>query len=578
MSGFFWPGTVFLTLEHCTSYGRHMRGRPGRNVARPWTRRPVWGSLNTLAALSALLGTDSAVAGAASSGHVLLVGIWHGRPGAFRSIQSAVDAASPGDTILVAPGDYHESPGRTDGVRITVPDILIRGLSRSGVVVDGTRPGAPKPCDADSSWQNVGPKDAGRDGLVVAKVSGVRIENLTVCNFVGGNHGRQISFDGGFGTGRIGIGAYGVDHVTTTSTFIDGDPTELAKYGIFISDAKGPGRVTDSSASNMANSAFHIGACADCRSTFQHDVAVHSAIGITAINAGGRLTISHSVVKDNAAGIDLASEQDESAPPPQDGACPQGVTGPIPTEPHRCTVVMDNQVSANNDQGVPGASEVEHFVGAGIYVAGGRNDAILGNTVTDQGSYGIIVTIYPWTRSPAEPADRCQGGVDLIRGRLCLFNAYGNDVVGNTLGDNGTFGNPTNGDLADGTIAHSPGNCFRANTSTSGALTATPAGLQPQSDGCSSAGGNAIFGPLGVEVACATGALGPCADGTASSVLGAVTALAKALHGDPSALEAPGLGEMKADYPTAVMASAVVAPPDTGLADPCVHLASNAWC
>ncbi len=408
-----------------------MRGRSACSVARPWTRRPIWGLVNGLFALAALVSTDSSLVGAAgaSSSHVLLVGTWHGRPGAFRSIQSAVKAASPGDTILVAPGDYHESPDRTDGVRITIPDLLIRGLSRTGVVIDGTRPGAPKPCDADGSWQNLGPKGVGRDGLVVAKVSGVRIENLTVCNFVGGTHGRQIAFDGGFGTGRIGIGSYTVDHVTTTSTFVDGDPTELAKYGIFVSDAEGPGRVTDSSASNMANSALHIGACADCNSTFEGDVAVHSAIGITAINAGGRLTISHSVVKDNAAGIDLASEQDESAPPPQDGACPSGVTGPIPSKSHKCTVVMDNQVSANNDQGVPGASGVEHFVGAGIYVAGGRNDAILGNTVTDQGSYGIIVTIYPWTGAPAEPTDRCQGGVDLIPGHLCLFNAYGNDVI-----------------------------------------------------------------------------------------------------------------------------------------------------
>ncbi len=148
----------------------------------------------------------------------------------------------------------------------------------------------------------------------------------------------------------------------------------------------------------------------------------------------------------------------------------------------------------------------------------------------------------------------------------------------NSLGDNGTFGNLTNGDLADGSIARAPGNCFLANTSTSGALTSTPVGLQPQSGGCPSRGGGAIFGPLGVEVACATGALGPCADGTASSVLGAITALAKALHGDPSALEAPGLGETKADYPTATTAFAVAPPPEPGLADSCAHITSNAWC
>lgn len=39
---------------------------------------------------------------------VLLVGTYHGHRGQFSSIQAAVDAAKPGDWILVAPGDYHE--------------------------------------------------------------------------------------------------------------------------------------------------------------------------------------------------------------------------------------------------------------------------------------------------------------------------------------------------------------------------------------------------------------------------------------------------------------------------------------
>ena len=68
----------------------------------------------------------------------------------FRTIQDAVDAARPGDWILVAPGDYHEQADhRADGhatratgaVMVTTPGIHIRGLDRNGVVVDGTKPG-----------------------------------------------------------------------------------------------------------------------------------------------------------------------------------------------------------------------------------------------------------------------------------------------------------------------------------------------------------------------------------------------------------------------------------------------------
>ncbi len=276
-----------------------------------------------------------------STKRVLQVGTWEGRSGRFTSIQSAVNAAKPGDTILIAPGDYHESPRAADGVRITTPDLLIRGLSRRGVVVDGTRPGAPQSCDPDASWQNFGPHDAGRDGIVISGVDNVRIENLTVCNFVGGDRGREVAVDGGYGTGSLGVGAYEVANVTTTSTYVSSDPTQLANYGIFVSDVKGPGRVLNSFASNMANSGLHIGACADCDSTFDGDTAEHNVIGFTAINAGGRLVIEHSTIDDNAAGVDLSSEQDESAPPPQDGACPSGKRGPVPSHRRSCTAVLE---------------------------------------------------------------------------------------------------------------------------------------------------------------------------------------------------------------------------------------------
>jgi hypothetical protein len=100
-------------------------------------------------------------------GTTLYVGRWTGTHHAYRTIQVAVDAAKPGDWILVGPGDYHESPGSRDGVRITTPNIHLRGLTRSGVIVDGTRPGAPEPCDPQARWQNLGPGRAGRNGIVV---------------------------------------------------------------------------------------------------------------------------------------------------------------------------------------------------------------------------------------------------------------------------------------------------------------------------------------------------------------------------------------------------------------------------
>ena len=80
-------------------------------------------------------------------------------PGDYRTIQSAVDAAEPGDLIRVAPGVYRES--------VVVPPgkerIVIRGLDRNRTIVDG--------------------EDRRLDGISVT-ADGVAVENLTVRRFL----------------------------------------------------------------------------------------------------------------------------------------------------------------------------------------------------------------------------------------------------------------------------------------------------------------------------------------------------------------------------------------------------------
>ncbi|MGO9820599.1 MAG: hypothetical protein ACLPTJ_08110, partial [Solirubrobacteraceae bacterium] len=44
-------------------------------------------------------------------GAVLRVGSYRGIPGQYKSIQAAVNAAKPGDWILIGPGDYKTTAG-----------------------------------------------------------------------------------------------------------------------------------------------------------------------------------------------------------------------------------------------------------------------------------------------------------------------------------------------------------------------------------------------------------------------------------------------------------------------------------
>src|SRR2546421_11871304 len=113
--------------------------------------------------LSVLLATIVSVPMHAAGSHVLRVGSFHGIAGQFQTIQAAVNAAQPGDWILIGPGDYHEQGASTAGVMVTTPNIHLRGMDRNHVIVDGTLPGA-SACSSDPALQNFGP--SGRNGIV----------------------------------------------------------------------------------------------------------------------------------------------------------------------------------------------------------------------------------------------------------------------------------------------------------------------------------------------------------------------------------------------------------------------------
>jgi hypothetical protein len=501
----------------------------GRNI-RATSASAHWRAATVAAAVLVLLtmgmGGVAAAAPAGGAGpgqkpRVLTVGTLDGKRGEFQSIQAAVDAASPGDWIVIAPGDYKERGDYTThppgwapaaGVFIDKPDLHLLGLSRGGVVVDGTKSGPP--CSASPADQDHGPAGPsgpwGRNGIEVYQASGVTIQNLTVCNFLSGQpgSGNQIWWNGGYRTGQVHMRSYHGSYLSATTTYFrQSDPAQAA-YGVFAANASGPGLIDHSYASNMNDSGFYVGACPDCNAILDHIHAENSPLGVSASNASGHLVIRNGEFDRNGIGIVTNSESNGDLPAPQDGACPGGSGS--------CWVVTGNYFHDNNNRDVPGNGL--GLVGVGMLVLGGRHDTITGNLFARNGAWAAVADIW-FSGVQNGPADCTSGGgiwdnpyADTLGGGpTCFFSDFGNVFAGNVFAGNGFFGQPTNGDLADlsdfsavGIPAPAPGqgNCWHGNIDPSG-VTSWPAGLQQTNGNCATGGpGGSVTGPLVGQLFC----------------------------------------------------------------------------
>jgi hypothetical protein len=431
-------------------------------------------------------------------------------PGAgpyYRTVQGAVDAARPGDWILIYPGVYHEKGKRwpTAGVWIDKPDLHIRGLDRDRVIIDGSNGTAAHPCPSAAAKQDFTP----RDGIVAFKASGISIQNLTVCDYLAGasGHGNEIWWDGGAGSGTIGLGSFSGSYLTATSQYAPATLNSpiLAQYGIFAGNSRGPGLITHSYASNMADGAFYVGACRQvCQTTLAYDTGVNSALGYTGTNSGGRLVIRDSAFMLNHAGVVPNSRNNDDAPPPQDGRCPGSAT-------RSCTIIEHNLIAANNNANAP-STGVTAPVGVGVQIAGGSYDTVTGNLIANQGSWGIVTSDNPDPEQPPPPS-HCQGGIpDDPAPGICLFEARGNQVYRNVFSHDGFFGNRTNSDLATETLSsYTPRNCFYRNVDLGGTITSAPAHIErARVDGqpCGQPG-TGLDVPLQDQMICNTG-FEPC--------------------------------------------------------------------
>ena len=252
-------------------------------------------------------------------------------PAQYATIQAAVDAARPGQMILVAPGIYHEA------VRVKTSGITIRGEDRNSVILDG-----------QFKMSN---------GIEI-EANNVVVENMTARYYAGNGFywdGREDP-DHPFSGFR---GSY-------LTAYINGD------YGIYAYNYQN-GEFDHSYAAGSPDSGFYIGQCYPCNAVIDDVVSEWNALGYSGTNAGGNLIIRDSAWHDNLTGI-LPNTLDSEERPPEHQA-----------------VVINNDVYHNNNDQAPTKPLEYPLIGTGIGVPGGVGNVIINNRVRDQSNYGIIV-------------------------------------------------------------------------------------------------------------------------------------------------------------------------------------------
>ncbi len=171
------------------------------------------------------------------------------------TIQAAVDAADPGDTVLVPAGTYAET------VAVAEPGITIRGAQDA--VLDGSGLGL-------------------QFGIRVRSLDGSRLDGFTL-------DGLTIR-----GYSRYGSQVSGVDNFRLTGTRYVDNPL----YGLFPVRCS-HGRVDHNDVSGSLDSGVYVGQCSDV--LVDHNVAHDNTIGLE-VELSSRVVVEDNVATDNALG------------------------------------------------------------------------------------------------------------------------------------------------------------------------------------------------------------------------------------------------------------------------------------
>ncbi len=249
-------------------------------------------------------------------------------PEKYPTIQDAVDAAEPGDLVLISSGTYRES------ITVETEDLIIRGVDRNEVIVEG-----------DGEMEN---------GIFVLS-DGVAVENLTVRKFRSNGVMFAGSYDGG-----SALTGYRVSHVTVHDNGL---------YGVYAFTARG-GLIEHVYASAHPDGGVYIGQCQPCETVVTDVLAENNAVGYLGTNSGGDLFVINSVFRNNRVGVQPNSSRKEQL------------------FPGRGTTIVGNLITNNANPQTPKAAA---GFGVGIGIGGSQDTEILRNRIAGNPTAGVAV-------------------------------------------------------------------------------------------------------------------------------------------------------------------------------------------